>query len=159
MLALAVGLAGCSSASSPQPAPTVTVTSAAGPAHRAALGPALRQLRKAIEREGFSVTDAALHAGANYWPGLQPVVVSQHPDEPCFNVFFLAHGRYVGRDSRGCHLGVQVAWGDGHEVAVTYAHYARRDPVCCPSRNPILVRYAVSASGVRRASQQPPPSR
>jgi LppP/LprE lipoprotein len=75
-------------------------------------------------------------------------------DGHCQKVFFFLDDRYLGTDTKSPsnEIKSEVAVGTG-SIDVTYANYKTDDPLCCPSGQPVTIRYKwngtrLSASGI-----------
>ncbi|HLI52047.1 MAG TPA: LppP/LprE family lipoprotein [Thermomicrobiaceae bacterium] len=150
-LVLLALLAGCGAPSStPAPRPTTI--------HAPALIP-LKNDRSVIRRHGFLPAAGYATTGNGTgglliaWAG----VCRGSADGHCQRVFFFNGDRYVGADTtRGTSPAItRVAAAGSRAFAVTYAHYAPQDPLCCPSLKPVTITYKWNGSKMV-ASGKPP---
>lgn len=71
-------------------------------------------------------------------------------------VFFFHGRRFLGWDTaRESPALIAIHRGRGPRIQVRYAHYAKRDALCCPSRAPITVTYRWTGTRIT-ASRVPP---
>ncbi|MBV9487584.1 MAG: LppP/LprE family lipoprotein [Frankiaceae bacterium] len=115
---------------------------------------------KLIHAKGYETSPIELRKAKGYWAGMRPVLVARPQNLAnglrCANVLFISHGRYVGRDSGGCHLYPEISWSGGREVSIVYPRYAKQDPLCCATLNPVRVIFRLVGGHVKPVRHAPP---
>ena len=152
---LLLGGAACTGSSSSAHPPgatslTATPVPSTSPSVRPTLRPALALMMRVIQAHHFNVDPQELREGAQFSPGLRPVVVQRRFGDRCHNVVFFHFGKYVGTDGPGCSLGPDVWWGGSTEVAIVYPRFGKNDPTCCPTLDPDLVRFRLRGNHMER---------
>lgn len=77
-------------------------------------------------------------------------------DGHCQKIFFFLDNQYLGTDTKSPSNEIRsdVAAGTGN-IDITYANYKPSDPLCCPTGQPVTIRY--HWNGIRLIPSGTPP--
>jgi hypothetical protein len=70
--------------------------------------------------------------------------------------FFFVHGRFLRADLPDPSSAVHVAWRNNTTVALAYATYKPKEPICCPTGGSIIVRYEWTGTRLKALDPIPP---
>lgn len=125
-------------ARTPTTAPQITSTSAAPAGDPLTADPAVISSKGYTPAQGHAETSDGSGGTLYAWQA----TCTNSGDGYCQKVFFFDGTRYLGTDTLNDSASItNVSTTGPQTIAVTYAHYASNDPLCCPSLQPVTISY------------------
>ena len=146
-VALVAALAGCGGSAATPPLATLTPQRQGGDAS------IIRADAATVRRKGYEPGTRVAQTSDGYGGTLYAFhgTCQGSADGYCQIMLFFDGTRFVGTDTANPSTAITGydAAGVG-KIAVKYAHYAKTDPLCCPSLSPITVTYRWNGKRIER---------
>lgn len=114
-----------------------------------------RQAVAALADEGYDALEPKAYRSGellNVLIGLN----SESPTGTSQQAFFFVNGEYIGTDTAQPSAGIDIAYQDGDEVALSYRLYNASDAQCCPTAGSETVRYRWTGDELKPLDPIPP---